>query len=242
MSNSDDDAGCMVCIGIIIAYILGHCIYLDLGMILGISSKLGSNTGLIIATIVIEVIVLLLFFYLIDKNDYRPLDLHTNWKILTMAILFIVIFLGISIYLSNSNVKIYGAQHTDWITHIGMSIPWFIILASIFVTIWNKTYQIYQDKIYAIDLENLEITRDKYSRRPPERHPLYLPGFTEITSYFNIPEHAQDPYTGENVREMFNRGIRIVRCNDCGAYYDQEVWNTLGKRCVQPRCSNNPNA
>ena len=56
--------------------------------------------------------------------------------------------------------------------------------------------------------------------------------------YAGIPEDAIDPYTEERIHDLIAQGKSIIRCRDCGAYYDKEVWEHYGKICVRIGCSN----
>jgi len=38
--------------------------------------------------------------------------------------------------------------------------------------------------------------------------------------------------------DLIAQGKSIIRCRDCGAYYDKEVWEHYGKICVRIGCSN----
>jgi len=84
--------------------------------------------------------------------------------------------------------------------------------------------------------------RERYLEIPKEKHmPRKKPkGFTRVgeKEYAKIPEDAIDPYTGERIHDLIAQGKSIIRCRDCGAYYDKEVWGHYGKICVRIGCSN----
>lgn len=73
--------------------------------------------------------------------------------------------------------------------------------------------------------------------RIPKRKPK---GFSKTGSreYGKIPEDAIEPYTEEYIHNLISQRRPIVRCKDCGAYYDEGVWNYYGKKCVRIGCSN----
>jgi len=65
-------------------------------------------------------------------------------------------------------------------------------------------------------------------------------GFSKVKQkeYKKIPEDAIDPYTEERIHYLIAKGKTIIKCIDCGAYYDKDVWEYYGKRCVRIGCSN----
>jgi hypothetical protein len=56
--------------------------------------------------------------------------------------------------------------------------------------------------------------------------------------YEQIPEEAIDPFTLYKIHDLIIQGKKIIRCRDCGVYYDEEVWRYYGKTCATMGCSN----
>ncbi|ODS35336.1 MAG: hypothetical protein A7316_04110 [Candidatus Altiarchaeales archaeon WOR_SM1_86-2] len=79
--------------------------------------------------------------------------------------------------------------------------------------------------------------RGEIETPPIKRRPK---GFSVVNpkSYPAIPKDAIDPFTHENIHDSIAGGKRIVKCRDCGAYYDEDVWKYYGKTCARDGCSN----
>ncbi|ODS39246.1 MAG: hypothetical protein A7316_06145 [Candidatus Altiarchaeales archaeon WOR_SM1_86-2] len=80
----------------------------------------------------------------------------------------------------------------------------------------------------------LEVLRQK----PLPRH---TKGFSAVkeSRYPEIPGEAMDPFTMDNVHDLIKDGKKIVKCEECGIYFDEEVWEYFGKTCVRIGCQNN---
>jgi hypothetical protein len=63
-------------------------------------------------------------------------------------------------------------------------------------------------------------------------------GFSEVADYPKIPDEAIDPYTGESIHDLIARGKTIVKCNDCGAYYNREILEYYKMNCARFGCRN----
>jgi len=80
--------------------------------------------------------------------------------------------------------------------------------------------------------------REILEERPvPKKKPK---GFSRVKKkeYKKIPKDAIDPFTHHDIHDLIAQGKSIIRCRDCGAYYDKEVWEHYGKICVRIGCSN----
>jgi len=63
-------------------------------------------------------------------------------------------------------------------------------------------------------------------------------GFSEVSDYHKIPDEAIDPYTGESIHDLIALGKTIVKCNDCGAYYNREILEYYKMNCARFGCRN----
>ncbi|ODS34999.1 hypothetical protein BEH94_12145 [Candidatus Altiarchaeales archaeon WOR_SM1_SCG] len=65
-------------------------------------------------------------------------------------------------------------------------------------------------------------------------------GFAPVKpgEYEKIPDEAIDPFTLHKIHDLIARGKKIVKCRDCGVYYDEEAWIFYGKTCATMGCSN----
>jgi len=81
--------------------------------------------------------------------------------------------------------------------------------------------------------ERLESHRERTQKKKSK-------GFIEVkpTEYKKIPEDAIDPFIQDRIHDLIAQGKKIIRCMDCGAYYDKEIWEYYGKICTRTGCSN----
>jgi len=89
--------------------------------------------------------------------------------------------------------------------------------------------------------------QERPSRRrqqPPtrRRRPLHTKGFSKVSpgEYSKIPDDAIEPFTHSKIHDLISEGKSIMKCNECGAYYDKEVWEYYGKICARLGCVNKP--
>ena len=67
-----------------------------------------------------------------------------------------------------------------------------------------------------------------------------LKGFEKVkpSEYAEIPHDAIEPFTQDKIHDLIAHGRKIIRCKDCGAYYDEEVLEYYGNICARMGCSN----
>jgi len=68
--------------------------------------------------------------------------------------------------------------------------------------------------------------------------PLRQSGFSEVTNYSEIPEGAMEPYTEKPIHDLVAKGKTVVKCNECGAYYNKEILEYYNMNCARFGCKN----
>ncbi len=63
-------------------------------------------------------------------------------------------------------------------------------------------------------------------------------GFSEVMDFSEIPEEAMEPYADERIHDLIAKGKTIVKCNECGAYYDKEILKFYNENCARYGCGN----
>lgn len=68
--------------------------------------------------------------------------------------------------------------------------------------------------------------------------PAASSGFSEVKNYSEIPEGAIEPYMAESIHDLIAQGKTIVKCNECGAYYNKEILEYYKMNCARFGCKN----
>jgi hypothetical protein len=68
--------------------------------------------------------------------------------------------------------------------------------------------------------------------------PINSSGFSEVTNYSEIPEEAIEPYTEKSIHDLIAQGKTIVKCNECGAYYNKKILEYYKMNCARFGCKN----
>ena len=73
------------------------------------------------------------------------------------------------------------------------------------------------------------------------RRPLRTKGFSEVNpiEYSKIPRDAVDPFVHDKIHDLITKRSKIMKCDECGVYFDKEVWEYFGKTCTRIGCKNN---
>ena len=85
---------------------------------------------------------------------------------------------------------------------------------------------------------------DLRQRQPPtqrrRRRPLRTKGFSEVNpnEYSKIPMEAVDPFVHDKIHDLITEGRKIMKCNECGVYFDKAVLEYFGKTCTRIGCPN----
>jgi len=123
----------------------------------------------------------------------------------------------------------------------------FVYMASVYL--YLQTHEEYHSLGRREGYEQRRRERPSQRRRQPatqrqirRREPLRTKGFSKVSpaEYSKIPDDAIEPFTHSKIHDLISGGNSIMKCNECGAYYDKEVWEYYGKICARLGCVNKP--